>query len=114
MFENAHTHTHTHSHTLHQPRQHITLCSKRISSLAGANYPDTVHRLLVLNAPRFFGFIFRLVRPFIDPVTAAKVVMLGSVEELFEHVPRAAIPKAMGGSCCSGGSDHCAPCIGPP
>jgi hypothetical protein len=86
---------------------------KRVSAMAGANYPDTVHRLLVVNAPWIFSLVFKMVKPFIDPVTVQKVRMLGSVAELFEHVPRAAIPTSMGGSCCCGGSEHCAPCIGP-
>ena len=66
-----------------------------------------------MNAPWIFSLVFKMVKPFIDPVTVQKVRILGSVAELFEHVPRAAIPTSMGGSCCCGGSEHCAPCIGP-
>ena len=85
---------------------------KRVSAIAGANYPDTVHRLFIVNAPWIFSLVFKMVKPFIDPITVQKVQLL-TLEELFDHVPRAAIPKSMGGTCCCSGSEHCAPCIGP-
>ena len=39
-------------------------------------YPETVHRLLLVNTPAVFPMAFRLLRPWMDPETAEKVQVL--------------------------------------
>ena len=79
---------------------------KQISALAGAHYPDTVHVLLLVNAPRWFYSVYALVERFIDPVTRAKVQMCADAAALQRHVPPQALPRCLGGSC-----DVCSPAL---
>lgn len=72
---------------------------KQISALAGAHYPETVHSLLIVNAPSWFYSIYRLVERFIHPDTRAKVLMCSGAEQLFRHVPPNALPPSLGGTC---------------
>ena len=38
-----------------------------------ASFPETLHCLLIINAPSWFGFIWAAIRKFIDPRTASKI-----------------------------------------
>lgn len=72
---------------------------RAIAAQAADNYPDSVHRLLVVNAPRIFASLFGLVKGFIDPNTRAKVQVIGvgSLHKLHAIVPREALPPSLGG-----------------
>ena len=80
---------------------------RQIAALAGAHYPDTVHVMLVVNAPRWFYSVYGLVERFIDPVTRAKVQMCSDAPALFRHVPPHALPPRLGGTC-----EACSPALG--
>ena len=81
---------------------------KQISAQASAHYPDTVHSMIIVNAPRWFYSVYALVERFIDPVTRAKIQMCASTEALFELIPKQALPPCLGGTCAD---DHA---LGPP
>ena len=72
---------------------------KQIAAQATAHYPDTVHSMIIVNAPRWFYSVYSLVERFIDPVTRAKIQMAANAEALFEHVPQQALPPCLGGTC---------------
>ena len=72
---------------------------KQISAQASAHYPDTVHSMIIVNAPRWFYSVYALVERFIDPVTRAKIQMCASTEALFELIPKQALPPCLGGTC---------------
>ena len=52
--------------------------AKRINAAHSDAYPETVHKIFVVNAPGFFGAIFGIVSGFIHPLTASKFVVLGA------------------------------------
>lgn len=46
---------------------------KLLLSIVQANYPETMHRILVVDSPYIFSACWAVIRPWIDPVTAAKI-----------------------------------------
>jgi hypothetical protein len=46
---------------------------KLLLSIVQANYPETMHRILIVDAPYIFSACWTVIRPWIDPVTAAKI-----------------------------------------
>ncbi|RGP74496.1 cral trio domain [Fusarium longipes] len=52
-----------------------------VSQLLAICYPETVDRCYVLNAPAYFGKIWGILSKFIDPRTAAKLVIASSGED---------------------------------
>ena len=43
-------------------------------------YPETMLKMFLVNAPRVFPHIWRVVQPMIDPVSAAKINILGPLD----------------------------------
>ncbi|EKG10641.1 Cellular retinaldehyde-binding/triple function [Macrophomina phaseolina MS6] len=62
-----------------------------------ANYPESLGAVLVYKAPWVFQGIWAIIRGWLDPVVASKVHFVKGADELSEFVPRANIPKEMGG-----------------
>lgn len=62
-------------------------------------YPERLHRLYLINAPWFFTAIYALVSPWIDPVTAQKIQIIGSdfLPALRESFDDENIPVDLGG-----------------
>lgn len=46
--------------------------SKEVLSVLQSHYPERLHKAFMLNTPPYFLPLFRLIKPFIDPVTASK------------------------------------------
>lgn len=63
-------------------------------------YPETLHRMFVINAPWFFTAIYALVSPWIDPLTAQKIRIVGSdyLPVLREYIDDSNIPDYLGGT----------------
>ena len=40
-------------------------------------YPETVHRIYIVNAPSVFQVVWRFVKQWVDPQTATKIQVLG-------------------------------------
>lgn len=83
---------------------------KAAASFTGEHYPERSGRIYVLNAPSFFGVVWRLVKPLVDPVTLAKVCVVDSSSSdgdgdgdgairaaLMERIPFENIPREYGG-----------------
>ncbi|KAK1868545.1 hypothetical protein I4F81_011030 [Pyropia yezoensis] len=49
---------------------------RRSLFLFAAHYPERLSAAIVVNAPPLFSALYRLLHPFIDPVTAAKLTMV--------------------------------------
>ncbi|KAJ3815357.1 CRAL-TRIO domain-containing protein [Lentinula lateritia] len=64
-------------------------------------YPETMGRLVILNAPSTFTIIWNAIRPWIAKETANKVDILGADyrEQLLELVDEENLPWAVGGKC---------------
>lgn len=62
-----------------------------------ANYPECLGVVLVHKAPWVFQGIWKIIRGWLDPVVASKVVFTNTVEEMEEHISRSQIIKELGG-----------------
>lgn len=79
---------------------------KSASAISQNYYPERLGRLYIINAPWGFSSIFGVVKGFLDPVTVAKIHVLGAgyQKDLLAQVPKENLPKAFGGACeCDGG-----------
>ena len=73
---------------------------KRTVAIDEAYYPERLKHFFMINAPWFFKAIWAMIQPFIDPVTADKIKILGSdyLDTLREHIDDSQIPEELGGS----------------
>jgi hypothetical protein len=79
---------------------------QNVSGISQNYYPERLGRLYVINAPWGFSTVWSFVKRWLDPVTVAKIHILGSgyQRELLAQVPAENLPKQFGGSCnCPGG-----------
>ncbi|KAB8262519.1 CRAL-TRIO domain-containing protein [Aspergillus pseudonomiae] len=74
--------------------------AQEISWILATCYPETISRIIVCNAPPSFAMIWSVVKGFVDPRTAEKLVILKSdqvystLEKCMDHTN---IPKQFGG-----------------
>lgn len=81
---------------------------QQASAISQNYYPERLGKLYVINAPWGFSGAFSVVKKFLDPVTVAKIHVLGKdyQKELLEQVPKENLPKQFGGECsCPGGCE---------
>ncbi|KAI5198626.1 hypothetical protein E4T39_06689 [Aureobasidium subglaciale] len=81
---------------------------QKASAISQNHYPERMGKLYLINAPWGFSSIFSMVKKFLDPITVAKIHVLGSgyEKELLAQIPKENLPKQFGGSCqCSGGCE---------
>ena len=79
---------------------------QRASAISQNYYPERLGKLYIINAPWGFAGVFSVVKRFLDPVTVAKIHVLGGSyqKELLTQVPEENLPKEFGGKCqCSSG-----------
>ncbi|GIK00963.1 hypothetical protein Aspvir_004993 [Aspergillus viridinutans] len=72
-----------------------------ISGMVATCYPETIDRILVCNPPLYFAKIWSLLKNFVDPVTAEKIVMLNSTDAystLNKYIHHDDIPAQFGGA----------------
>lgn len=77
---------------------------QQASTLATANYPETLNSIFVLNAPAFFPTAWNWFKGFFDQGTQEKIKVLGNpakdpttFEVLIRYIAKENIPKAYGG-----------------
>jgi hypothetical protein len=81
---------------------------QKASAISQNYYPERMGKLYLINAPWGFSSVFSMVKKFLDPVTVAKIHVLGSgyEKELLAQIPKENLPKQFGGSCqCQGGCE---------
>eukprot|EP00897_Mesotaenium_endlicherianum_P000193 jgi/Mesen1/10174/ME000076S09683 len=73
----------------------------RISQLDSDYYPETLHKMFVINAGTAFKAIWGSVKGFLDPKTAAKIQLLGTKyhAKLHEAIDPSQLPESLGGTC---------------
>ncbi|KAF7198051.1 Sec14 cytosolic factor [Pseudocercospora fuligena] len=79
---------------------------QRASAISQDYYPERLGKLYLINTPWGFSSVFAVVKRFLDPVTVAKIHVLGSgyQKELLSQVPAENLPVEFGGKCnCPGG-----------
>lgn len=72
----------------------------REASYIGQNYyPERMGKFYVINAPYGFSMVFKMIKPFLDPVTVEKIHILGSgyQKELLAQIPAENLPVSLGG-----------------
>lgn len=74
---------------------------RRVLALDQAYYPERLETIYLVNAPWYFAAIYSLISPFLDPVTAKKVQILGTdfLPTLRQQIDDSVIPIELGGSC---------------
>lgn len=82
----------------------------RQASVVSQNYyPERLGKLYLINAPWGFSTVWSVVKGWLDPVTVAKINILGSgyKSELLKQIPAENLPKEFGGTCeCAGGCEN--------
>lgn len=82
---------------------------RQVSVISQNYYPERLGKLYMINAPWGFSTVWSVVKGWLDPVTVAKINILGSgyQSELLKQVPAESLPKAFGGTCeCPGGCEN--------
>ncbi|KAF8759755.1 Nep1 protein [Rhizoctonia solani] len=78
------------------------------ASAIGQNYyPETMGKFYIINTPFMFSTVWNVIKPWLDPVTVAKISIPSSSateKELLAQIPKENLPADLGGSCnCPGG-----------
>ncbi|PHH84367.1 hypothetical protein CDD83_2059 [Cordyceps sp. RAO-2017] len=82
---------------------------RQVSTISQNYYPERLGKLYLINAPWGFSTVWSVVKGWLDPVTVAKIHILGSgyKSELLKQVPAESLPKDFGGTCeCPGGCEN--------
>ena len=74
---------------------------KTSSSIGSDNYPETMNRMFIINAPFMFRAAWSVIKGFLDKKTIAKISIHGDnyTTELFEVVDPDNVPEYLGGNC---------------
>lgn len=82
---------------------------KQASNISQNYYPERLGKLYLINAPWGFSSVWSYIKGWLDPVTVAKIHILGYdyQKELLKQVPAENLPVAFGGTCvCEGGCER--------
>ena len=82
------------------PRAGGVAVFKRILMIDSKYYPETLNKHFIINAPWVFTGVWSMIRPWLDPVTAAKISVMGKnyLPSLLEHIDASQIPIEFGGT----------------
>ncbi|CEQ39069.1 SPOSA6832_00547, partial [Sporobolomyces salmonicolor] len=71
------------------------------SSISQNNYPESMGKFYIINAPWAFSTVWSLVKGWLDEATVAKIHILGSSyqSDLLKQVPEDSLPAFLGGKC---------------
>ncbi|RXW19321.1 hypothetical protein EST38_g6549 [Candolleomyces aberdarensis] len=76
------------------------------SGVGQDRYPETMGKFYIINAPWAFTAVWSVIKGWLDPVTVAKIQILGGSyqAELLKQIEPQNLPKVFGGQCeCAGG-----------
>jgi hypothetical protein len=76
--------------------------TKALAEIDQNQYPETLGRAFIINAPSAFPIVWRMVKPWLDPATVAKITVLGGPKEyipvLQEFIGEENLPSNYGGT----------------
>ena len=63
------------------------------------NYPETLGKMYIINAGMLFSAVWTIVKPFLDPVTQSKIVIISGSgkKELKKEIDEYYLPEFLGG-----------------
>ena len=75
---------------------------RKLAEIDGHMYPEGMERLYVVNAPGLFYMAWKVIKKFLHPLTAQRIVILGkdtkaNLEKMSELIDPAEIPTWLGG-----------------
>eukprot|EP00049_Salpingoeca_infusionum_P014971 m.287009 g.287009 ORF g.287009 m.287009 type:complete len:331 (-) comp15786_c2_seq1:1396-2388(-) len=76
---------------------------QKIFSVGADNFPESIWKIFVINTPFMFRGIWAMIKPWIHPITQAKVNIHGSISDAVKAmekcgIPTAQLPQFMGGA----------------
>ena len=75
---------------------------KQQTAIDSICFPETMSKMLIINAPSFFAATWRLIKGWLDPRTAAKIEVIASKtaseKRLLELVEEEQLPSDYGGT----------------
>ena len=66
---------------------------KRLIDIAQNQYPERLFRVLMINSPFLFRASWVVIKPWLDPVTASKVVFVSGVEQITKEFDDIEFPR---------------------
>ncbi|KAI8084267.1 CRAL-TRIO domain-containing protein [Gilbertella persicaria] len=87
---------------------------KAIAEIVQNYYPETLHRLFIVNAPSAFVVMFKVIKPWLNARTLEKIHVLGNNYQsiLLKYIEPENLPDFLGGTCqCQHMPGGCVPMI---
>jgi hypothetical protein len=86
---------------MRQVTKDFLMIVKAFANIDQAQYPETLGRLLIINAPTMFPYVWSWVKPWLDPVVASKIQIFGGESTwkpvLLDLIGRDGVPQNYGG-----------------
>lgn len=73
---------------------------KKIIKMTSDNFPETLHKMYIVNAPRVFSGIWSMIKPWLDEKTQKKISILSTdyMDVMLKDIDIDQIPDAFGGT----------------